>query len=163
METYKHSPKERHCIVCEKAIYGRSDKVFCDIRCKNKYHTELAKSQKTIAQETFKILAKNWAILSSLMSASADELHIDKVDLIRHGFDFNTVSGVDLSAKTIRFDVFEFTWCFQASQKIVITLNKKQTHIAPFLFKRWRYRYSYEDFPSVLADTSRLQSTRKYS
>lgn len=160
MKEYEHIKRKRTCIICEKALFGRSDKVFCDIKCKNKYHADLGKSQKTIAKETFKILAKNWAILASLMSATADELFVDKVELARHGFDFTTVSGVDITTKNIHFDVFEYTWCFRTNQQIQITLNKKQTSVSPFIFKRWRYRYSYDDFPSVLMDTSKMYQAR---
>ena len=160
MKQYKIDRNLRTCIVCEGQLYGRSDKVFCDIQCKNRYHAELARSKKTIANETFKILGKNWAILASLMSASADELHINKVELARHGFDFTAVSGVDVTTNNIHFDVFEYTWYYRANQEIAIILNKKQTTISPFLFKRWRYRYSYDDFPSNLADTSKLYTTR---
>ena len=67
--------------------------MFCGINCKNKYHSELAKSQKTVANETFKILAKNWTILSTLMGVDSAGLSINKVELARHGFDFTTVSG----------------------------------------------------------------------
>lgn len=160
MENLKPIKNQRTCIVCEKFLFGRSDKVFCDIQCKNKYHSELTKSKKTIANETFKILAKNWTILSSLMSSSADELYIDKVELARHGFDFTTVSGADITTKNIHFDVFEYTWCYRSNQQIKITFNKKQTPVSPFIFKRWRYRYSYDDYPPVLADTSKMYHAR---
>ncbi len=154
MEKYKKLQNNRTCIVCEKFIFGRSDKVFCDIQCKNKYHAELARSKKTIANETLKILAKNWAILSTIMGECVSELHINKVELAEHGFDFTAVSGVDIATNNIRFDVFEYTWCYRANQEIKITLNKKQIPISPFIFKRWKYRYSKSNYPPTFLETN---------
>ena len=144
----------RTCIICEKFLFGRSDKVFCDIKCKNKYHAELAKNQKTIANETFKILAKNWTIISTLFGEETDELNINKIELARHGFDFTTVSGVEISANKTTFNVFEYTWFYKANNEIRITLNKEQAPISPFIFKRWRTRYSANDYPALLSDKS---------
>ncbi len=146
MENLKPIKNPRTCIVCEKNLFGRSDKVFCDITCKNKYHSELAKSQKTIAKETLKILEKNWTILTSLMGELSSELHINKVELARHGFNFTAVSGVDVTTKNLYFDVFEYTWSYLKNNEIKITLNKKQLPISPFIFKRWKYRYPSEKY-----------------
>ena len=149
MENLKPIHNYRTCIVCENYLFGRSDKVFCGITCKNRYHSELAKSQKTIAKETFKILAKNWTILSTLMGSGVAELHINKVELARHGFDYTTVSGVDITLKNLCFDVFEYTWSHKENNEIRITLNKKQIPISPFIFKRWRYRYTKDDYQDI--------------
>jgi hypothetical protein len=42
----------RLCCVCDKPLYGRSDKVFCDVKCKNIYHAEIRNYLKKSA--TFK-------------------------------------------------------------------------------------------------------------
>lgn len=152
MENFKPIRNNRTCIVCEKFLFGRSDKVFCDIKCKNKYHAELAKSQKTVAKETFKILAKNWTIISTLMGEGTTELRINKIELARHGFEFTTVSGLEVSANRSSFNVFEYTWYYKANNEIKITLNKEQAPISPFIFKRWRNRYSLDDYPALLSD-----------
>ncbi|MDD2982547.1 MAG: hypothetical protein PHQ74_04085 [Crocinitomicaceae bacterium] len=163
MKNLKPSKNNRTCIVCEKFIYGRSDKVFCDIKCKNRYHSELSKSQKTIARETFKILAKNWTILATLLGDGADELHINKVELARHGFDFTTVSGVEITATKTSFSVFEYVWIYKPNNEIKITLNKKQEPISPFIFKRWTNRYSPTIFPPVLTDVFQNNQQRNSS
>lgn len=140
----KTTTLQRTCIVCEIRIYGRSDKVFCDTRCKNHYHSEIRKSQKTISEETIKILNKNWGILTSLIGESADHLRMNKVELTRHGFDFNTVTSVELNGLELKFSVYEFTWYHGKYDDIFIKLNRQQTTVSPFLFKRWKYRYSQE-------------------
>jgi hypothetical protein len=34
------------CKICSKILVGRSDKLFCSLRCKNYYHTNLRKATK---------------------------------------------------------------------------------------------------------------------
>lgn len=138
----KPNSQKRTCIVCEANIYGRSDKVFCDTKCKNHYHSEIRKSEKTIASETTKVLKRNWEILTSLIGPSSDHLRMNKVELIRHGFNFNTVTGVEINGLQLKFSVYEFSWYFGKYDDVFIKLNKQQTAVSPFLFKRWKYRYS---------------------
>jgi hypothetical protein len=47
----------RLCCVCDKPLYGRSDKVFCDIRCKNTYHAEIRKYLKNNSR--FRVIENN--------------------------------------------------------------------------------------------------------
>jgi predicted nucleic acid-binding Zn ribbon protein len=163
MENLKPVKNQRTCVVCEKFIYGRSDKVFCDIKCKNKYHAELGKSQKTIARETFKILTKNWSIIATLFGEGVDELHINKIELARHGFDFTTVSGVEISATKTTFNIFEYTWFHKSDNEIRITFNNKQEPISPFIFKRWQNRYSADTYPAIISDTHKQYQQRNSS
>ena len=160
MKKLKPIKNKRKCIVCDGFLFGRSDKVFCDIKCKNKYHAELAKTQKTVAKETFKILAKNWTIITTIMASDASELHINKVELARHGFDFTTVSGIEIRTEHTRFSVFEYTWYHQANNEIRITLNKEQTPISPFIFKRWKNRYSENKYPTLISDINKMYHQR---
>lgn len=86
--------KQRQCVICEKQLYGRSDKRFCTIKCKNFYHGEVRRSMKTVNAETMKILTKNAVILTGIMGKECDHFVIDKLSLERHGFRFNYVTDV---------------------------------------------------------------------
>ncbi len=152
MKTLRPLQNLRKCIICENFLFGRSDKVFCDIQCKNKYHSELARSQKTIAKETYKILIKNWTIITTLLGAGADKLNINKIELARHGFDFTSVTSVEIKYKRLHFSVFEYTWHYTSNNEISISTNKEQAPISPFIFKRWRDRYNQNEFPTSFAE-----------
>jgi len=54
---------DRKCKICQKKIVGRSDKIFCDIRCKNQYHQHLRFITKKAAIEINSYLRRNYVIL----------------------------------------------------------------------------------------------------
>jgi hypothetical protein len=77
---------KKNCLYCEEEFSGRSDKLFCDVECKNAFHRE----QKTDAKETFvrvnKILKKNRDILKDIVGNKQTE-KISMEKLVGKGFD----------------------------------------------------------------------------
>ena len=43
----------RLCVICDQPLKGRSDKRFCNIKCKNYYHLEVQRSMKIITDDFF--------------------------------------------------------------------------------------------------------------
>lgn len=131
----------RICCVCEKQLFGRSDKVFCDITCKNKYHSSVRKHVKTVSKETLKILTKNYNILSYLKGKNANKFMIKKLELQRLGFDFEVISGIESNKYGLRMNVFEFSWYHTKDQNILVNRDSTQHPIAPYVYKRWELNY----------------------
>jgi hypothetical protein len=129
----------RTCVICNSQLYGRSDKVFCDIRCKNKYHAEIRKTTKTISAETLKILNKNWVILAGLMTDKCDRFVLKRITLERQGFNFDTISHIEARGFHWRYSVFEFSYYFGNNDNIVVSQDRRQQNVSPYLFKRWRH------------------------
>ncbi|MBI1836568.1 MAG: hypothetical protein HYR91_04815 [Flavobacteriia bacterium] len=128
--------KERRCLVCEKSIHGRSDKIFCGINCKNHYHSEVRKITKTISAETVKIINKNWAILTSMMTKDYNQVTVKKLTLQRLGFDFGAITSVHSNHSFINFGIYNYIYYITKYDKVVIMRNKEESIITPFLFKR---------------------------
>jgi len=129
----------RQCVICNNQLIGRSDKRFCDITCKNKYHSEVRRSMKTIQSETIKILTKNFVILSGIMGQSKNAAIIDKLALERLGFKFDYVSDAKSKGGIIHFGLFHFTYRFIHNKRILVTIDRERKTISPFIFKRWSY------------------------
>lgn len=127
----------RLCCVCDKPYYGRSDKIFCDIHCKNKYHSEVRKYTNAAAAVNVKILKKNYVILCSLLGSPCDKYVIKKLKLKELGFNFDVISGISNTPYGPKFDVFEFSWFYSRNDNITILQDQKQTPISPFMYKRW--------------------------
>ena len=136
-----NSKPQRICCVCEKQIYGRSDKVFCDITCKNKYHASVRKHVKTVRKETIKILTKNYNILAYLIGKDSERFMVKKLELQRMGFDFDVISGLETNKFGIRMNVFEFSWYYSKNQNITVFRDKSQQEISPFVYKRWELNF----------------------
>ena len=127
----------RQCVICNKQLIGRSDKRFCDIKCKNYYHSEVRKSLKTIASETIKVLAKNVIILEGIMGQEKYSCLIDKLALERLGFRFNYVTDTCQKYGITYYSVFGFTYRFVKNKRVEIVIDRKRSTISPFIFKRW--------------------------
>jgi predicted nucleic acid-binding Zn ribbon protein len=131
------TPSHRQCVICNKQLYGRSDKRFCDIKCKNYYHSEVRKSTKTITSETLKILSKNVVILYGILGEEKDSCLIDKLALERLGFHFNYVTDAESKYGVFHYSVFDFTYRIVKKKRVLITVDKKRKTVSPFIFKRW--------------------------
>lgn len=127
----------RQCVICNKQLFGRSDKRFCDIKCKNYYHSEVRKSVKTISSETIKIITKNAVILEGIMGEKQNACLIDQLALERLGFRFGYVTDAEQKFGMIYYCVFGFNYRFIKQKRIEITIDKKLSNISPFIFKRW--------------------------
>jgi hypothetical protein len=141
MENSLFKKEERKCCVCDKKLFGRSDKVFCDIHCKNKYHAELRKHTKTASAETTKILNKNYAILCVLLGENCKRFKVKKLHLETHGFNFQTISGLEKTPLGQKMKIYEFSWYYSKDDNIVVLRDSEQSAISPFVYKRWENQY----------------------
>lgn len=132
---------DRKCLICSKQLFGRIDKVFCDITCKNHYHSEIRRTTRTIMSETFKIINKNWQIITSLMTEKAYRFKTKKLTLQRLGFDFNTITSYNMQLNKITFGLYNYEFYFGQNDTITITRNKDHSSISPYLFKRLLNEY----------------------
>ena len=133
--------EERKCCVCDKRLFGRSDKVFCDIKCKNKYHSELRKHTQTASVTTTKILNKNYSILCVLLGEKSNKFMIKKLFLESKGFNFDIVSGLEKTNFGLKMKVYEFSWYFCKNDNIVVKRDDEASEISPFVYKRWKNHF----------------------
>ena len=94
------------CKVCKIPISGRSDKVFCSLKCKNEYHLELKKSIPIEIKEVDKILFRNRSILYELLGTRKTQRKMKLIDLESKGFNFYYHTHI---TKSKNQDVF---WCY---------------------------------------------------
>jgi len=89
---YKTREEEvAHCLECGKAVYGRKDKHFCDLSCKNRYWNRQAQAQRRFRIQTVETLNRNYAILDTLIKEK--RLSVELEELERLGFEANVVTG----------------------------------------------------------------------
>lgn len=132
---------ERSCCVCDSKLHGRSDKVFCNISCKNKYHTSLRKHNKSVSVQTINKLNKNYQILCLLLGEEMDSFSISKLELIRLGFQFGIISGIETNRFGIKFTVYEFSFYIKKNQEVCVSRNSSHSQISPYVYKRWSKVY----------------------
>ncbi len=86
----------RTCLCCGKAMFGRSDKKFCDDQCRNAYNNTL-NSDTPYVRQVNTILRKNRRILETLNVGGKTKVPRSK--LAEQGFNFKYFTNL-LKTKT---------------------------------------------------------------
>jgi hypothetical protein len=106
-ESKEMEPKmlDRNCQYCDKQLYGRSDKQFCNDKCRNCYHNKTKSNNRNSIRIINIILKKNVSILEKLMNNSRDKILIDLSRLVTLGFNFAYFTHLvtDKEGNTINF------------------------------------------------------------
>lgn len=72
------------------------------------------------------------------MGNRCDHFVIDKLALERKGFRFNYITDVMEKYGTLHYGVFNFTYRFAKSRRVIISKDRERGEISPFIFERWR-------------------------
>jgi|GEM_PF-362010 len=161
----------RTCAVCNRQLEGRSDKIYCDIKCKNHYHGQKRREIKNVYEVYGRIAYNNAEILSSLMNESNDSLEISELELQRIGFNFQNVSSWECRNGVYIFKIFNYSWYYKDKKQntVIISKDNAVTDVSPFMFKRWSTRYPFDTFndnhfesvvPTIQRQLQRFQSNK---
>lgn len=111
---------KRNCPICQTTFRGRSDKKFCSIKCKSRYHHTQHKYNDKGTEAIDKILHRNRAILLELMGRYKQR-QITILDLEKKKFNFNHITRYTINSKgKIYHWVYEFSWMKFSSGIIMI-------------------------------------------
>ena len=110
---------KKRCLQCETTYYGRTDKLFCSIACKNQYHNLLKKED--IAFKIDQSLHQNRTLLRKLLADAEGHSTWDKPVLLRLGFNFDVFTGLFQEADgTVGYRIYDFTWTENDHGQIII-------------------------------------------
>lgn len=117
--------KMKQCKVCHQEFTGRSDKVFCSVKCKNIYHVRLKKNTDKAVRKINQILHRNRRILYELMSEMTAQKTIDRLILDKKGFNFiyHTHQQINSKGKTYYY-VYDYGWMSFSDDRIMIVKRK---------------------------------------
>lgn len=117
----------RKCIMCKKQVQGRADKIFCDYRCKNLYHTKLRAVTFNEAKAIDEHLHRNRSILLELMGKHVHQVKIPRVKLEkkRFRFGYSTHFNVNTRGKTV-YHVYDFSWVTFSDDEVLINRKRKK-------------------------------------
>lgn len=114
------------CKICKKQIVGRSDKIFCSVRCKNYYHVNLRRVTNIVAKEIDKKLHRNRSILLEILGKNKFQKKIPRIELEKRKFSFkyHTHINVNSAGKTYNY-IYDIAW-MEFSDNDVLIVRKKQ-------------------------------------
>jgi len=115
--------EEGSCLECGTTFYGRKDKQFCSIGCKNRYHNREVRERRQIQTDIVTILTHNYAILDSVLRDKRTSISLD--ELTKAGFNPAFVTGHRKGY--YRHDEYScFDICFYRSYTKIFNLRRKE-------------------------------------
>ena len=91
MSNNRKKEEESICRECGRAFYGRKDKHFCSLECKNRYHNRIIRERRRVRSETLAQIAKNYQVLNALLAEDKNSASLQ--ELAKAGFDPAFVTG----------------------------------------------------------------------
>ena len=113
--------KPKKCLYCNKIIIGRTDKVFCDDKCRNNYYYVVNSEQKTYIRTVNKVLLKNRGILRTVNPSGRTS--VPKRYLEELGFDFNCFTGIHKTKKgRLYYLVYDQAFSFDDDERVSLVV-----------------------------------------
>ena len=109
------------CRLCKKQFRGRTDKIFCTIKCKSTYHRLLSSSTDKATIKIDKILHRNRSILLEIMGKHQNKIKVPLIRLEEKKFNFNYITKYFISSqgKTYHY-VYDFAWMTFSDNEVLI-------------------------------------------
>ena len=108
----------KKCPYCNKIITGRTDKVFCDDKCRNNFYYMVNNEQKTYIRKINVTLLKNRGILRTVNPSGRTS--VPKNYLEELGFDFNCFTGIHKTKKgRVYYLVYDQAFSFDENDERV--------------------------------------------
>ena len=118
-----------HCSICGDELTGRSDKKFCDHRCKNEYHRRRKEQHLPFSNSIDQLLHRNWVVLQEWADKiGTKKFFVPKAALSKAGFHtkYYTTSKSNKQGKTYYY-VYNYGWMdFSEKEMMVIKMSKSQ-------------------------------------
>lgn len=113
----------KKCKICANIIIGRTDKLFCSLRCKNYYHVNLRKAteEALAVNEINAILKRNRSILLELLGKRKTQATLQRIELEKKKFHFkyHTHQHTNSKGKTYHY-VYDFAWMAFSNDKVFV-------------------------------------------
>ena len=104
------------CLECGRPVYGRTDKKFCSIDCKNKYNYKEIKASNLFRGRVIRYLNSNYRILTELLKKNMTSMSLADLEALgfrRDVFTYSTISKERHEEKRC----FDIRYC-QTSKRI---------------------------------------------
>lgn len=118
--------KQQYCRHCDHPLRGRSDKKFCNDRCRNNYNNTKTSLENNLTRRIISVLRQNRRILREIFNESQD--HTVETELLKKlgfQFEYHTESQSDKKEHLLYF-CFEYAYQYINAVKIKISHHKNK-------------------------------------
>lgn len=119
--------KQKKCPYCNKIITGRTDKMFCNDRCRNNYYYKINCEKKGFIRQINTKLLKNRGILRTVNPYG--RVSVPKMYLEELGFDFSCFTGLYKTKKGKEyFIVYDHAFNIDEEQRVHLVVFYSDAH-----------------------------------
>lgn len=112
------------CLECGSPLSGRSGKIFCSLKCKNKFNNRKSRERQSYKRCKIKSISRNYNILEMLLKDGISTVEI--TELTNLGFDPSCLTGYRSGAnRRAEFSCFDISYC--QSERKVYGLKRLET------------------------------------
>ena len=106
---------QSNCIYCGAPIYGRTDKKFCSLACKNLYHYKQVEKSVNIRNRIITSLNVNYRILEKIIDASVASVELRVLEDM--GFKPSYITGIRRTrGRYDEYACFDIRYCQTANR-----------------------------------------------
>ena len=115
----------KNCKLCKTHFFGRSDKLFCSLKCKSSYHRQLRAITKSATYGIDNILHRNRSILLEVMGKHKTQIKIPITILEKKKFNFNYITKYHINSRGKTYNyVYDFSWMTFSNDEVLINRRK---------------------------------------
>ena len=113
---------QRRCLHSHSILHGRSDKKFCDLKCKNAWHNAKNREHNLKFKSVDMDLHRNRKILALFFPMSRGEKYISILPLKEQGFKPDSFNGTMTSSSTNEtyYILYDYAFRYEPSMGIKI-------------------------------------------
>jgi len=121
---------QRCCMYCKSILKGRSDKKYCNLKCKNAYSNPINREREKIFKSDEKKLHKNHETLKMFYELSHGEVFIQIRPLYQQGFDPRFYTGTldSKNAEGTVYIIYDYAFLYDQKQGIIVFYDKGGFH-----------------------------------
>ena len=118
----------KSCRLCKNPFRGRTDKIFCSLKCKSSYHHQLRGVTKSATKDIDTILHRNRSILLEILSKHKTQIRVPITVLEKKKFNFNYITKyyINSRGKTYNY-VYDFAWMTFSTNEVLIYRKKNES------------------------------------
>lgn len=106
--------EEQKCLSCGKELYGRSDKKFCSLECKNGYNYRKERTWRLYRNRVLTSLSRNHTILEDCLRRGVCSVDITTLEL--EGFVPGCITGYSKRSRHSIYYCFDIKYCMSGSR-----------------------------------------------
>lgn len=111
----------KKCKECSKGFIGRTNKIFCSVKCKSRQHYKRAERITNSTDDIDQILHRNYKLLKEIIGDNKHEIKIPEIILSKNRFNFNYITNYRVNRQgRVYHYLYDLAWVRFSDNEVLI-------------------------------------------